>query len=118
MNWEAFVVIGLFTLALGTLLYIPARIWARRKLREHPSSNATLKVTRVGFVFSGVFVAVLMLGFSQQFLAPESELGQFVKTSIGRLGFAAAVGAVFWLLGAILESKGIKILEKKETKNV
>src|SRR5687767_9912619 len=118
MNWEAFFVIGSFALVLGALLYIPARIWAKRKLRDHPNSNATLKVTRAGFIFFSIFVVVLMVGFSQQYLAPESELGQFVKTSSGRLAFSAAVGVVFWLAEMILKSKGILLVQKKEAKNV
>ncbi len=118
MNWEALVAIGIFTLALGVVLYIPTRLWAKHKLREHPNSNATLKVTRAGFVFFSIFVVVLMLGFSQEFLAPESGFGQFVRTSSGRLLFGASVGAVFWLLEVVLKSKGVMLVERKETENV
>lgn len=118
MNWEAFAAIGIFTLVLGVVLYVPARWWAKRKVREHPNSNATLRVTRAGFVFFGIFVVLLILGFSQEFLAPESGLGQFVSSSGGRLLFGASVAAVFWLLEVILKSKGVLLVEKKETKNV
>ena len=118
MNWDAFAVIGTFTLVLGIMLYIPARWWIKRKLREHPNSNVTLRVTRAGFVFSVVFVVLLMLGFSQEFLVPESGLGQFVGSSIGRLLFVTLMGAVFWLLEVVLKSKGVMLVERKEPKDV
>ena len=116
MNWEAFLVIGLFILALGALLYIPGRIWAKRRVREGPNTNAALKVTKAGFVFFGILTVVLMVGVSLQYFAPESELGQFVKTSSGRLVFFVAVGVVFLLLEYILKSKGIMLVEKKADK--
>lgn len=118
MNWEAFAAIGTFTLVLGVMLYIPARWWAKRKRREHPNSDATLRVTRAGFVFSVIFIVLLMLGFSQEFLAPDSRLGQLVSSSSGRLLFGAFVGAVFWLLEVVLKSKGVMLVERKEPKNV
>lgn len=35
--------------------------WAKRKLREHPNSNAPLKVTKAGCTLFDIFVAVLVV---------------------------------------------------------
>jgi hypothetical protein len=118
VNWEGFFVIGLFTLVLGALLYIPARLWAKRKSREHPDSNAALRLTKSGFVFFGLFTVALIVALSWEFLAPESRLGQLAKTSLGRFGIAVVVGLVFWLLEVGLNSKGVRLLDKKESRNV
>jgi hypothetical protein len=47
-----------------------------------------------------------------QYLAPESLLGQFVKTASGRFLYAASVAFIFWLLEIALKAKDIKLIEK------
>ena len=112
MNWEAFGAIGLVTLALGVLLYVPARFWVKRKLRAEPDSHPKLRLTKLGWVLICAMVFLFIGGFSLQYLAPESLLGQFVKTSSGRFLYAATLALVFWLVEAALKARGIKLTKK------
>jgi len=117
MNLEAVIVIGLFTLILGVVLYVPARYFIRRKLRKNPR-YAKQRVTKVGLFVFGIMVVILMCGFSLQYLAPESWLGQLVTTAKGRLAYGLLVVAVFWSVEIFLSRKGIKIIEKEKTDDV
>ena len=110
MNWEAFAVIGLFTLVLGTILYLPARFWVRRKVRSDPIKYAGLGLTRLGWVFVVIEIVVLFGGYSTQYIAPESVLGEFVKTSRGQFLYMVMLVTVFWLLEMVLKWRGIYLI--------
>lgn len=114
MDWKALGVICLLTLALGILLYVPARIWAKRKLRAEPSGHPKLRLTKTGWALICSTVFVLITGFSVQYIAPESAFGQFVKTSGGRFLYLAAVVLIFWLVEAILKTRGIRLIEEDQ----
>lgn len=114
MNWEAFGAIGLVTLALGVLLYVPARFWVKRKLRAEPGAHAKLRFTKLGWVLISTALLFLFGGFMMEFLAPESLLGQFVKTSSGRFLYALIVVLIFWLVEAALKARGIKLTKEDQ----
>ncbi len=114
MNWEALGVIGLVTLALGVLLYVPARIWAKRKLRAEPNSHPRLRLTKTGWLFVCTALLFLFGGLLMNYFAPESLLGQFVKTSSGRFLYAATLALVFWLVEATLKARGIKLTKEDQ----
>jgi hypothetical protein len=109
MNWEALSVIGLFALALGALLYLPAIIWARLNMRSEPNKHPRVRLTRVGWAL--VFAAVLVLfgGFGLQYVAPQSAIGALVKSPSGRLVLLGSVLLVFWLLESALAARGIRL---------
>ena len=95
---------------LGVLLYIPGRLLAKRKLlNTKPGSDLRLHVTSSGFALVTLMVFVLMLGFSQQYLAPQTEFGKFISTGIGFLSFLAAVTAITTVFGLLLEVMGFKL---------
>ena len=112
MDWEALSIIGLFVLTLGILLYVPARIWAKRKLRDDPKSHQELILTKVGWVLISMAILVILGGFSTQYLAPESAIGRFVKTSSGKFIYLAAVAFVFYLIESALKARGIKMIKE------
>lgn len=114
MNFEALLAIGLFTLALGLVLYVPAHLWVRRKLRKEPHLTKR-RVTKAGFLVVGVMVGIMMVGFSLQYFAPESTIGQFVETSLGRYLFALSLAVAFWPVGLVLQRLGITLVEEKQT---
>lgn len=115
MEWEAVVVIGTFSFVFGTLLYVPARWWARRKLRESPpDSNARLHVTSAGFALAALLVGLLLFGYAHEHVAPESDLGRFVSTGSGRLVFGAAVSVVAIVVGMVLELLGFKLVHRSD----
>lgn len=93
MDWEAFGLIGLFTLALGVLLYVPARIWAKRKLRTEPDSHPKLRLTKLGWILISVSVLVLIGGLLMNDLAPESMFGQLMNENRGQITVFANIPA-------------------------
>ncbi len=111
MHWEAFIVIGLFTLTLGVLLFVPAWLWVKRKQRTEPAARAKLRLTKLGWFLTCIGLVAFLFGFSLQYLAPESLLGQFVKTSLGLFLYGLAIAIVFWLIEAALKARGIKLIE-------
>ena len=121
----AFIAMGIVTLVLGVLLYcvlyFPASRRAKRELQENPNSSFSkrygLKVTKAGVVVYGIMVAVLFGGLSQEYLAPESELGQLVKTESGKWLFVVPLVVVVGLLEAALKKRGIRLTESKEINN-
>lgn len=99
MNREALGVIGLFTLVLGVLFYVPARIWAKRKLRAEAGFHPIVRLTIAGWVLTGTAAIVLFGGFSLQYIAPESTIGGSVQTSGGRFYLFRNCGSNFLALG-------------------
>ena len=111
MDWEGLALTALLCLPLGVLLYIPARWWAKRKLANSPAnSRARLRVTSAGLAFATLLVGVLFIGFSQQYFAPQSEFGQFVGTSLGRLVFGVGVTVLSVVIGMVLELLGFTLV--------
>jgi len=97
MQWKAIIAIGGICLVLGLLLWLPAQLWARRRLRNLPAeSEERARITPLGWVVYGLMVAVLMAGFSLQYLAPQTGLGHMVSTWPGRLVYTILV-SIAWL---------------------
>lgn len=116
MNWEALVVIGFFTLALGVLLFVPAWLWVRHKRRIEPEKYPKLRLTRIGWALICATVLFLIGGFVVDFIAPESLLGQLVKTSRGRFIYLAVVVFIFWVIEIALKARGVRLIEEDQGK--
>jgi hypothetical protein len=114
MNIEALLVVGSLCLVVGALLYIPGRLLGRRLSKRHPQRAASRRITRAGAVFYGASVAVLLVGFAQQHVAPESWFGQFVATPVGRLAFTAVVVAVWAVFELALRKLGVVLVQRAE----
>lgn len=114
MQWEAFIVIGLFTLGLGILLFVPAWLWVKHKQRTDAAVRAKLRLTRLGWLLICVMVIALIGGYSMQYIVPESLLGQFVKTPGGRFLYLVIVALIFWLIEAALKTRGIQLIKKEQ----
>lgn len=113
MHWEAVFVIGGFSLVFGLVLYLPARWWARRRLRAMPQESiGRSRITPLGWVVYGLMTVVMMLGFSLQHLAPETWPGRFVSTSRGMLIFVVVLAAAWSALEALLASFGLRCWER------
>ena len=92
MNIEAIIEIGGFPLILGLVLLVPGLWWAKCKSRKIPEDALCAKrVTLFGFVFSSVFVGLILLVFNLEYIAPGVSGGQ------RSIAFAAIllVGALF-----------------------
>jgi hypothetical protein len=112
MDLEALIVIGVFILVLGAVLFGLAKLWMKYKSHEYPAAGVKIRMTKAGIVWLCSAVTVLFVGLLMQYLAPESLLGQFVKTASGRFLYAASVAFIFWLLEIALKAKDIKLIEK------
>ena len=109
MNWEAFLVIGAFTVILGIVLLVPGLIWARRKAKRHPEKHPVLSITRAGYLLLISMLLVLLVGLTSQLWAPHSLLGQWTATRAGRFLFACFVIVVAIIIERILAASGIEL---------
>jgi hypothetical protein len=111
MNWEAFFVIGSLTVVLGVLLYVPGRWWARRKLRDAPKeASARRSVTPTGYVLAGLITTAFVSAFSLSYFAPESIVGRWASTSVGRLAIAVSLVGLCAILELIARKLGFKLV--------
>lgn len=108
MNWEAFWIIGLSSVVLGLLLFIPAWLWMRRQQQLLPEYKRNT-LTKTGWVFACLLVTFLIAGAIMQYVAPHSGFGEFVSTGAGRLIFYTSVGVVFWSVEIALKARGINL---------
>lgn len=116
MNWEAFIVIGGFTIIFGIVLLIPGIWWARRKSKQHSESQGSMAATKTGFIYIGIFVFILFSGFSAQFWAPDTAFGKWVSTSFGRILFVVSLVIAAFVLEKILNKFGFQIKALKKRK--
>ncbi len=101
---------GLFFLVIGVLLYIPVRWWGKRKLRNAPpDSEYKLNITSGGLALCVLMVVALLLGFSQEYLSPETDFGKFVGTGLGKLYYIAIVTMLTIVFGLILAMLGFRL---------
>jgi hypothetical protein len=115
MDLVGYVVLGLIFLVIGILLYIPGRWWAKHKLRDtQPESDARLHITSSGLALIVLMVFVLVIGSSQQYLAPETEFGQFVSNGLGLLFFVVAVTVTTIVLGLVLIMLGFTLFRRQD----
>ena len=111
MNWEALLVIGSFTILAGLLLYVPGRWWAKRQIKNAPDGSVgKARVTRAGYLFFGIMIGLLFLGFAQAHIAPSSRLGEFVSTRMGRLVLFGGIVAASFVIEKILGRAGIELV--------
>jgi hypothetical protein len=76
---------------------------------SNPDSDFQLHITSSGLSLVAFMVFVLVLGLSQQYLAPQTEFGKFVCTGIGFISFWAAVWAGTTIFGLIFTAMGFKL---------
>ena len=113
MAWDAIFIIGGFCKLLGVLLYVPARWWARRKLRTVPvDSAARLHVTSAGLAFCVLVVSLMLAAVLQPYVAPQTALAQFLSTGIGRLVFFGALAILSGVFALILELLGFTLFRR------
>jgi len=113
MEVSEYIILGMIFLIFGCLLYIPGRLISKRKLANSESdSNLRLHISSSGYAWATLMVFTLILGSSQRYLAPQSELGKFVNTNIGLVSFWVIVAVLFIIFGYILEMIGFELFQK------
>ena len=116
MNFEALAVIGTLTLIAGGLLYLPFYLWKKWRGKKALPSKGPLSanITRRGITFYGAMVAVLLVGFAQQYLAPQTAFGAFVSTRSGRLIYLVCVGVVGVVLEKLFVKSGVRFAKRND----
>jgi hypothetical protein len=115
MDLVGYILLGLIFLVIGILLYIPGRWWAKHKLRNAPpESDARLHITSSGLALIVLMVFALVIGSSQQYLAPETEFGRFVSNGFGLLFFVVAVTVTTIVLGLVLILLGFTLFRRQD----
>ena len=110
MDFAGYLILGIILLFLGAAIYIPCRLLVKhRLLNSNSDSDFRLHITSSGLALAALMVFILVLGFSQQYLAPETEFGKFIGTGIGFMTFLAAVWFGTTIFGLILTALGFKL---------
>lgn len=112
MDFLGYLMLVILFLLIGFLIYIPCRLLVKRKLLSSNSeSDFRLHITSSGFALAAIMVFVLVVGFSQQYIAPETEFGKFIGTGIGFISFLAVVWAIVTIFGLILTAMGFRLFQ-------
>lgn len=99
----------LFASLAGVLLYLPFYLWAKRKLRPPRRERwFTVRITKAGALFYGLMVASLFGGFSFGHLAPDTTVGHYMKSGVGRLSFGVVLIIAWTIAEAILRRRGFE----------
>jgi len=107
MDLIDYIILGMLFFIFGILIYIPGHWWTKRKLRNVESgSEYGFHITSSGFALCALMVVVLLLGFSQEYLSPETEFGKFISTGLGKLYYIAIVTMLTIVFGLILQMLG------------
>jgi hypothetical protein len=110
VKWGAVLIVGSFFVVVGVLLYLPARWWAKRRLRSAPADSAArLHVTSAGLAHAVLTVVLLIAVQMQARRAPQTELGHFLATGIGQVVFGVVVTVVAGVFAAILKMLGFAL---------
>ena len=113
MKWGALLIVGTFFVVAGVLLYLPARWWAKHKLRSAPADSAArLHVTSAGLAHAVLTVVLLIAVQMQARRAPQTELGLFLATGIGQVVFCGVFTVVAGVFAAILEMLGFTLYRR------
>jgi amino acid transporter len=114
MNWEAFFAIGAFMGLVGLIL-VPLGLWVGRRIaRKTARKGSMLVITRIGYLYFGAFVALLLLGLTVSTIAKgtwlERTLGGQAVTIVyyGFLVFASI------LLEHYFKRRGIQITRRQK----
>jgi len=110
--------VGLAATGVLVLLALLALIQLRRRLlrggRKPRLQRAEVQVTPAGIALTVFLVGLLLLGYAQMYLAPESEFGQLVSAVPGRVFYAVAVATVGTVFGMVLELIGLPPLRNRD----
>jgi len=114
MNWEAFFVIGGFTVILGVVLLIPGLMWARYKSKKSPDSGTSEVVTKSGFLNAGLFVLVILIGMTANIWAPQSSFGQWIGKELNALIFVAGLTIIATIVELVFSAFGFRVIQSKK----
>src|SRR5262245_32427959 len=93
MNWDALRAIGILIAVLALVLF-PLGLWfGRRAAKAQTKAGHSLTITRIGFVYFGAFVALMLLGLAVPAISKGTWLGR-------TMGAGAAMLIYYGLLAA------------------
>jgi|GEM_PF-5338353 len=108
-DYILFLIVFLF---FGILLYLPLRWWAKRRLRDIPVEHEyRLNITSSGFALFVFMIVALILGFSQETFAPETEFGRFISTVPGKFYYLIIVYLLTVIFALILQKLGFSLFK-------
>jgi ATP-dependent Clp protease adapter protein ClpS len=79
------------TLVVGAILYLPARYLARRFVEARPGSRYSQPLPKIAIAYQILVVAILLVGFSSQYWAPQSSIGKMLSNPLGTISFFVIV---------------------------
>jgi hypothetical protein len=116
MEPTAYILFIIIFLVLGILIYIPVRWLVKRKTNkiDFEKSVLPLRITSSGFALVTFMVAALLLGFIQEYIAPETLFGRFISTWQGKLYYLVILWLAFVLFGLILQHLGFTLFKRPD----
>ncbi len=101
MNFADVFGFGLIIVAIGSVLSLPVIVWKWvRKEKAFPTGGFLGQKLGPREIRSlGIFCVVMLCGFAQSTLSPDSVFGQFVATSRGKIVYVT----LLVLIGSIIE---------------
>ena len=84
----------------------------RRLRNKAPQSPALAQLTPAGLFLLGSFVMALLAGGMMRFLAPESDVGSFLQTTLGLVAGTASLWLACVAIAVALHLLGYPVYEK------
>jgi hypothetical protein len=116
MELIAYILFIIIFLVLGILIFIPVRWLVKRKISktDFEKSDLSLHITSSGLALISFLVVVLLLGFVQEHIAPETLFGRFISTWQGKLYYIVVLCLAFDLFGLILQRLGFTLFKRPD----
>jgi hypothetical protein len=94
-------------------LYVPFRLWfwwRQKKETAEADRKPTGSITKTGTTFYGAQMVVLLVGYAQGTLAPDTAFGQFVDTWFGRITYFVCVSVIWTGVAIVLAKHGYRLV--------
>lgn len=107
MDWKIIAILGIGSVVIGLILYIPGHFLAKYLLRRTaPTSIQRKRITALGALVYGTLVCALVAGFAQGHLSPHTWFGQLMSNVGGQFLYGTVLTVVMGIVEIVLKERG------------
>ncbi len=107
MDWKIVAILGIGSIVIGLILYIPGHFLAKYLLRRTAATSIQRKrITALGALVYGTLVCALVAGYAQEHLSPHTWFGQFMSNLGGQFLYGLVLIAVLGIIENLLKARG------------
>lgn len=107
MDWKIIAILGIGSIVIGLILYIPAHFLAKYLLRRTATTSIQRsRITALGVLVYGILVCALVAGFAQGHLSPHTWFGQVMSNVGGQFLYGLVLTAVLGIVENLLKARG------------